>query len=68
MGVVEQAARRSAASPSVLDLKFAAFWAIHRANFKSKKHTRNIGLLVSSSIPKFAKARRKRLRTSESGH
>jgi hypothetical protein len=52
--------------PSVLDLKFAAFMG--HSPSEPKKHTRNIGLLVSSSIPKFAKAGRKRLRTSDSGH
>src|SRR5258708_36503108 len=39
-----------------------------RSKFKSKKHTRNSYLLVSSSIPKVARCRRKRLRTSDAGH
>jgi hypothetical protein len=53
---------------SVLNLKFASFTRHAPSELQIQKHTRNIGLLVSSSIPKFAKARRKRLRTSESGH
>ena len=52
----------------MLDLKFAAFRAKRRANFRSKEHTRNMYLLVSLSLPKFAKVSRKRLRTSEVGH
>ena len=42
-------------SASVVDLKFAtSFAATSEANFKSENHTRNTGLLVSLSIPKFA--------------
>src|SRR5205807_8830883 len=44
------------------------FVARSDANFGFRSGTTRIELLVSLSIPKFVRARRKCLRTSESGH
>jgi len=53
----------------VLVLKFASFRVVRRSELQSQKSTpENKGLLVSLSILKFAKARHKHWRTSESGH